>query len=137
MTFLVFAGSLPLFDYNIWGDYTSITWGDLSSRTWEDVFNPRPFILLDTLEISDDSNHQSTASFTVLDNGRSLTLQKGMEVKIYNGSLIFAGIIDSVEEQLIFYKNAVKQINVNVVDYTVITERRIVSYAYNDYIFCG
>ncbi len=137
MTFLVFAGSLPLFDYNIWGDYTSITWGDLSSRTWEDVFNPRPFILLDTLEISDDSNHRSTASFTVLDNGRSLTLQKGMEVKIYNGSLIFAGIIDSVEEQLIFYENAVKQINVNVVDYTVITERRIVSYAYNDYIFCG
>jgi len=134
------------------------TWSDVQTRTWSDALlylwqerPPKIFIpdeygqIIDiadhvqSLSISDDINHRSSATIRIIDDDNSFGhIVTGMNVSVeYNGDLIFAGICTSVRKTYLGGFNDPIQIELDCADYTLLVARRIGRFSSDEPITCG
>lgn len=133
----VYIGGEYIGECYTWNEFSGSTWTQLLIYKWGD-FNFENHVLMDTFEIYDDINHRATANFSIIDVNGKYDIKKGQDIQIYlGGDLIFGGIVDTVKSSLVGSENSFKRIDVSGIDYTVIAERRVISYVYNNNIFAG
>jgi len=134
---LVFVGGKYIGECYTWGNFSGSTWSQISSYKYIDMFFEN-HVLMDTFEIYDDVNHRSTVNFSIIDRNGEYNIGKGQDIQIFlNDELAFGGIVDTVKSSLVDSANSFKRIDVSGIDYTVIAERRVISYAYDSNIFAG
>ncbi len=133
----VYIGGEYIGEWYTWNEFSGSTWTQLLIYKWGD-FGFENHVLMDTFEIYDDINHRATANFSIIDVNGKYDIKKGQDIQIYlGGDLIFGGIVDTVKSSLVGSENSFKRIDVSGIDYTVIAERRVISYVYNNNIFAG